>query len=474
VLSTAAITMSLVMLAVTGLGYFYVQGLDGNINRIGPVSLRPDSDRPDKVKKDARNVLVIGSDSRDNSGGIDSGSGSTFTSGQRADTIIMAHLYGDSDAAQLVSFPRDSWVEIPAFTDPKTKRTRAAHRAKINSAISEGGIPLLVDTLESLTGIRIDDFVVIDFAGFQAMVNKLGGVEVCLLKAAKEKDSEIDLQAGRQTISGKQALAFVRQRKELPNGDIDRIARQQHFIGSLVRKTLSGSTLVNPKKVNGLVQTLTSNVSASDSLSFGELVKLGLRLRSFSSGGVAFTTVPFTDINGRRNGQSVVLLDEVKVAALFTRLREDKTPPSLSAKPAPAGTTAAVAGLFVKPSSIKVKVFNGGGTKGLGARAAADLAGRGFVVSGTPGNRGSGATGTLVRYGPDKADSARTLAASIPGATLELDQALTRTLEVVVGLDYNGTRAVTLGKPPAASPTAAPDPGDEPPLQTAATAGCVN
>lgn len=474
VVAGAAMTMSIVMLLVTGLGYFIVSGLDGNINRIGLVSTRPDGQRPDKVKKDARNVLLVGSDSRDNGSGIDRGKGKTFTTGQRADTIIIAHLYADSDAAQLVSFPRDSYVTIPAFTNPKTKKTRAAHKDKINSAISEGGLPLLVATLEDLTGLRIDNFLVIDFAGFKAMVNQLGGVEVCLLKPAKEKESEIDLPAGRQVITGDQALAFVRQRHGLPRGDIDRIARQQVFIGSLIRKVLTKGTLLNISKLKGFLDTLTKNVSTDDGLSFDELVKIGLRLRSFSSGGVAFTTVPFSDPAARRNGASVVLLDDAKVSALFNQLRLDKVPAALAPKPAPGKGVAPVTGLFVKPSAIRVAVFNGGGTKGLGARAATDLAKAGFVITGTPGNRGSGASATVVHYGPDKVDSARTLAASIPGATLQLDSTLTRTLEVVVGLDYSGTQAVTIGKPPASSPTSAPDTGDNAPVQTAANEGCIN
>lgn len=484
VLTGTAMVLSILMFAVTTVGFFAFRNYDGNITRLGPVSLRENQDRPAEAPRDARNILLIGSDTRDTTGAEFQGTGATKTAGQRADTIILAHLYGGSNAAQLVSFPRDSYVTIPEYTNPKTGEVTAEREGKINSAISEGGLPLLVDTLEKLSGLRVDDYVVIDFAGFQAMVNQLGGVEVCLLKDAKEPLSGIDLKAGRQTIEGAQALAFVRQRYGLPNGDIDRIGRQQHFIGSLTRKTLSAGTLLNPFKLNGFLDTATKNVSVSNGLSSTELVSLAQRLRSFSSGGVAFTTIPFTDTGARRDGELVVLLDMPKVETLFAGLRADRAPGELAA-PAPAPdrageptpTAAPAAGLFVRPDLIRVAVYNGAGTSGLGRRVADELATRGFQLPGSPANRGSGASTTVVNYGPDKADSARTLAASIPGSTLNLDPDLGNTLEVVAGSDYTGTVGVTIGAPPAQSAEPTPDataPAAEVPLETAATAGCVN
>ncbi len=472
-LAVVAVTVSAAVLATSGVGYALYAKYDGQINRSGP--LRPDGiTAPPESPGGARNILLIGSDTRATTGAQFQGKGKEFTTGQRADTIILVHLYGGDSAAQLVSFPRDSYVEIPAWTDPQTRVRTPAHMDKINASLAEGGVPLLVATLENLTDVRIDNQVTIDFAGFQAMVDAVGGVEVCLLGPAKEKDSGIDLQAGRQTVRGAQALAFVRQRKELPRGDLDRIARQQAFIGSLVRKVLSAGTLTNPGRLNDFLNQATANVSVDNGFKGGELLALARELKNVGSGGVAFTTVPITSLGASRptsvGTSEVVLIDEPKADELFTQLREDKAPEQLTAaQPDPSAPAAEP--LTVKPGSIKVDVLNAAGTTGLGGRAADDLVARGFAVPAAPGNRGSGASGTVVRYGPDKADSARTLAAAVPGATLELDPSLGSTLELVVGSGYTGTVAVTVGAPSAAPK---PSPGADAPLATAADDGCIN
>ena len=468
-LSWVAVGLSVAIFAVAALGYVFYRRYDGNIERLpGLTQALPGLSKPGAAPGGARNVLLVGSDTRDTTGDEFQGTGREFTSGQRSDTVILAHLYGGSDQAQLVSFPRDSWVTVPAYRDPATGTVHPEHSAKLNSAIELGGPALLIATIERLTDIRVDNYVQIDFAGFQTMVEKLGGVEVCLRAPAKERDSGIDLPAGRQVVKGAQALAFVRQRKELPNGDIDRIRRQQAFIGSITRKVLSSGTLLDPFKLNGFLEAATSSVKVDESLSGSGLTALALRMRNFDAGGVVFTTVPFTDISATRGGQSVVLLDDAKAGALFEALDRDQAPQEAAAPEA----TAASQPLTVGPRSVRVSVFNGAGTAGLGRRAADDLAARGFSVVGAPGNRGDGATGTVIRFGPTRSEAARTLAASVPGAALEQDPALGGTLEVVVGSSWAGAQAVTVGP---AGPSAAPaTPAAEAPAVTAASDGCVD
>ena len=456
------------MLAVAVGGYLLVNKYDRQIDRIPDVFAVSDADRPQETPRDARNILIVGSDSRGDlaAGEGTQGTGEQFVTGQRSDTVILAHLYGDSDKAQLVSFPRDSWVTIPAFTDPVSGELVEEHEGKLNSAFERGGPALLIRTIETLSSLRVDNYMQIDFEGFQSMVNTLGGVEVCLSQPAKEKDSGIDLPAGRQTIQGSQALAFVRQRKGLPRGDLDRIARQQQFIGAVVRKTLSAGTLLNPFKLNGVLNVATEAVQVDDGTSIDDLRDLATRFRTFSAGGVIFTTVPVADASGFRDRQSVVLLDEPRMAALFDALRNDVPPDTPEARsPAPAQ-----APLIVRPEAVRVKVYNGAGVTGLGRQAYDDLAGVGFQMVGAPDNRGSSARMTTVYHGPDKADSARTLAAALPGARTELDPALTRTLDVVVGSSYAGVKAVTVaGSAPAPSPTTTAAPA----VKTAAEDPCA-
>ena len=311
-------------------------------------------------------MLLVGSDSRDGDGnGAFQGKGSEFVSGQRSDTVILAHLYADSDTAQLVSFPRDSYVTIPAHVDPATGEQRPAAKGKLNSAFALGGPALLIATIEELTDVRVDHYVQIDFEGFQAMVDKLGGVEVCLSAPAKEKDSGIDLPAGRQTVRGQQALAFVRQRKELAGGDLDRIRRQQQFIGSITRKVLSAGTLLNPVRLNGFLDVATASLQVDEGLSAGDLKDLALRMRGFDAGGVLFTTVPVADSNKIINRESFVVLDDAKAAVLFDGLRRDDAPGT--AAPAPTATPVAAAPLTVAPDAVRVQVYNA--RRHRGARA---------------------------------------------------------------------------------------------------------
>jgi LCP family protein required for cell wall assembly len=471
-LSWIAVVTSVAVLAAAGTGYALLNKYDGNIERISGRLGLPGVDRPDDGPADAQNILIVGSDSRGDlaPGQGPQGRGKDFVEGQRADTIILAHLYGDSEQAQLVSFPRDSYVDIPAFRDPDTGELVPAHEGKINSSFHEGGPSLLVATVERLTDVRIDHYVQIDFNGFVAMVDRLGGVEVCLSEPAKEKDSGIDLPAGRQTIEGAQALAFVRQRKGLPRGDIDRIARQQQFMGAVIRKTLSAGTLLNPLKLNGFLEAATDSLQVDEQTTIGDLRDLALRMRGANAGGVVFRTVPTSDIGASRGGESVVLLDEPAVDALFDGIRRDVAPGQEQPEPA---DEAPVEELVVAPSAITVQVYNGAGISGLGRRAAADLEELGFRLAAAPTDRGTGASSTVVLHGPDREDSARTLAAALPGATVELDRSLGRTLEVVVGSDYDGAVPVTVGR---AAPSGPARPTGEPtgePVLTAADDVCA-
>ena len=459
VLSWLAVLTSFSILAAAGTGYLLVTRYNGNINRIPGIL----GDREVAAgAQGPRTILIVGSDSRENLAPDEAfqGKGREFVTGQRSDVIILAHLYGSADKAQLVSIPRDAYVPIPAFTKPDTGEFVKAREGKINSAFFQGGPALLAQTVQDLSGVEIDHYMQIDFAGFTQLVDRLDGVEVCLSRPAKEPKSGIDLPAGRQTIGGDQALAFVRQREGLPRSDIDRIERQKRLLASLVRKVLSAQTLANPLKLNSVLEVATSSLEVDEGLTFSALRDLALRFRSFEANGVFFTTVPIADIAARRGRESVVLLDEVGAEQLFSLIARDIPP---DAPPPPVDA----AQIVVPPAQVRVEVFNGAGISGLGARAAADLKRVGFQVVGSPGNRPGEAAGTTVFHGPEKADSARTLAAALPGATIELDPSLGRTLQVVVGASYSGAQPVTVTGPPPPPPTGAP-----PPPATAAADPC--
>ena len=463
ILSWIAVVTSVAVLATAGAGYALVNHYLGNITHLSNVLSGKAA--PPAAPHNAENVLLVGSDSRGNekAGQGAQGSGATFVTGQRSDTVILAHLFGRSNKVEMVSFPRDSIVVIPEYTDAATGRVHHEHRDRINASFALGGPKLLVLTIERLTGIRVDHYLQVDFEGFQTMVDKLGGVDVCLTTAAHDSYSGIDLSAGRHHIGGRDALAFVRQRHGLTRGDLDRIKRQQQFIGSMVHKVLSSGTLLNPLKLNGFINAATKSLQVDSALSLGDMKDLALRFRRFDAGGVLFTTVFVDKINGYIPGLgSVVLLDATKNADLFDSLRRDV---------APGGPPAAAPAvhLTVPPSAIRVRVYNGSGVAGLGRKAATDLGDLHFQVVGTVTTRGTGATATSVLYGPDKADSARTLAAAIPGATISLDPTLGSVLEVVTGSTYTGAHAVTV-----TAPTGTPSPVATTTVTTAAQDPCSN
>ncbi|WP_131772782.1 LCP family protein [Candidatus Protofrankia datiscae] len=312
-----AALVSVLVLAVSGGGWLALRYYD---NKVTHVSLTfPDTgQRPDGAGGATRNILLVGSDSR-------TGTAGEFgeVEGQRSDTTIIAHLDADGSTT-LASFPRDLWVTIPAYTD-SAGRSHKAQQSKLNAAFALGGPSLLVRTIETLTKIRIDHYLQIDFVGFQRMTDALGGVTVCVKALPGGSRSNLDDKmsgwhghVGDNTVNGEQALAFVRQRYGLPEGDLDRIRRQQQFIGVIFRSATSTSTLVNPVRLTSLLDAATSSVTVDAGTSLTDLQPLAVRLRGVGSGGVRFETVPASP--GQAGGQSVLRTDPDKLAAFLADL----------------------------------------------------------------------------------------------------------------------------------------------------------
>jgi LCP family protein required for cell wall assembly len=417
----------------------------------------PSGDRPSKPEGEsgkALNFLLVGSDSRDGltpaelkQAGTEANPGAKLT-----DSIILVHLSPKRDKAVLVSFPRDSWVDIPGHGN-----------ARINTAYAKGehdrkggGPALLIRTIETLTGIYVDHYLEIDFRGFLKMVDALGGVDVCLPTAARDKDSALNLPAGRSHVRGTQALAFVRARKFDPRGDFGRIQRQQQFLGSMLRRATSLGILARPDRLFRFLDTVARSLTVDDKLSFNDMKKLATKLRGLDPAKIVFVTVPYHP-RGVYHGKALVVeLDKTADDALFAAIRADDAIEA-GATPAPAEQPT---DLIVPPSRIHLRVLNGNGASGSAGQAASDLAAVGFQIVRTGDADSTSYAQTIVRYGPSKADSARTVAAAIPGSALQLDQSLGSTIEVVVGQDYRGARTVmmssTTAQPGTPSPSASP------------------
>lgn len=272
----------------------------------------------------AMNILVIGSDSRAESAAAGDGATTSLdwrTGGQRSDVLMVAHLSADGKTAQVVSIPRDSWVPVPGYGT-----------AKINAAFSYGGAGLAVQTVEQLTGVRIDHVVAIDFDGFARVTDALGGVEICVPQTVADGIGTV--QAGCQRMDGQQALEYVRQRKTLPGGDFDRQRRQQNWMRSVLTGLTQQDIASDPLRTADVVRQLAASVQTDDGLGEGQLISLALDHRSLRADDVDFLQAPLADpATGDEGGASVVYLDPDAGAQLWEAVRSDTVPSWVAAHP---------------------------------------------------------------------------------------------------------------------------------------------
>ena len=301
-------------------------------NAIASAVATADSSPTSSPTPTGENFLLMGSDSRDFSGGqaynVAPGS-AAFVTGQRSDVVMLVHIPAGTAKATVVSFPRDSWVALPAYVDAKNVTHPAVH-AKLNAAFSIGGAPLLVATMEQLTGLHIDHFASVNFPGFQGMVNALGGIDVCVATTRHDTNSGDFLTAGEHHINGVQALALVRDRESFPNQDLARIKDQEYFLSVMLQKVLSAGTLTNPLKLTEFLNVATKSLTVDSGLSLGDMRKLASRFSHLDPTHVNFLTAPIANANYRATSsvygnqpQDNVELDPAGMATLFAGLANE-------------------------------------------------------------------------------------------------------------------------------------------------------
>ena len=250
--------------------------------------------------KDSQNFLVIGSDSR-----------SVDASGGRSDVIVLVHINNDRSRVDLVHFPRDLYVSVPGHG-----------KDKINAAYAYGGAPLLVRTVQDLVHIPIDHVAIIGFEGFKAMTDAVGGVDVFAEEASTAPTGNIV--KGLNHLNGDQALAFVRERHQLSEGDISRGRRQEAFIKALMLKGLSKDVLLNPITFAGFADAATKNLTVDSGFSMSDMRSEALQMRNLRGGDIYFTTAPFTGFGTSPIGGSIDILDTVKIQQLSDALQHDQ------------------------------------------------------------------------------------------------------------------------------------------------------
>ncbi|MFF4257363.1 LCP family protein [Streptomyces sp. NPDC001663] len=324
---TAWTAAGIVVLGGTGAGYLYFK-LNGNIKSVD-IDSALGTDRPTKVDNGSENILVLGSDSRSGKnkklgGGTDDGSA-------RSDTAMVVHVYKGHKKASVVSMPRDTLIDRPECTDTDGKTYPAASGVMFNTAYSTGGAACAVKTVESITGLRMDHYLEVDFSGFEKLIDELGGVQVTTTKDIKDSESHLNLKAGTHKLDGEQALGLVRTRHGVGDGsDLGRIQLQQAFIKALVDQVKHVGIFTNPKKLYDLADTATSAVTTDSDLgSVNSLMSFANGLKGISSKNMHMVTMPvqYDPANPNR-----VIVQKTKAEQVWTALKNDRAIPASATK----------------------------------------------------------------------------------------------------------------------------------------------
>jgi len=290
-------------------GWGYLKSLNDGLDRLDAFSDL--DDRPDKVVEGSLNVLVLGSDSRN----------PDSTEGSRADTIMMLHIPDNGASAYTVSLPRDLWVEVPS-----NGADWPGGMSKLNSALSHGGLPLMVQTVENYTGVRIDHLIEIDFDGLKEVVDALGGVTMDV-EPASGFDTLVSIHkpyrefaAGKQELNGEEALDYVRQRKQFDMGDFARMKHQQELLMAMMDKATSAGIITDPNALTSFLQSVIDTVRVDENF---DLMSTALQFSNLRSDDLVFLTSPHLG-SETINGEDVVISDGDTAVGMYQAITNDQ------------------------------------------------------------------------------------------------------------------------------------------------------
>jgi len=419
-------------LGLASVGAWIYQDLNGNISA-ADLDNKLGGDRPANLSPGSKNILVVGSDSRD---GANAKYGKNLNTMQ-SDTLMVMHVPANRKWATVVSFPRDSWVRISAC-DKGDSTTSAPHHAKINEAFSIGGTngevagaaACTIKTVEANTGLRIDHFMSVDFQGFKGMVNALGGIEVCPEQAIRDEKAHLELEAGCQNIKDEKALGYVRARYSVGDGsDLGRIGRQQEFMEALADK--AQSKLTSPNALYDFLQSATKSLTTDKNLAgIKPLYGLASEVKGIPSQKLTFLTVPnYPREADVATDKANVVWQYPQADDLFTSLAKDREVDKKELQ--------ADAKDLVPASSVRVQVLNGTGVSGRAAAVATKLREAGLTVVST-GNAPETARTTTATYPQEMGEQAQVLASRLPGArATQAADAVAGVVTLVVGTDLD-------------------------------------
>jgi LCP family protein required for cell wall assembly len=441
----AAIAAALVLIA-TGVGRRTYDSFASSLASVEGLSLG-------NGKDGALDILLVGTDSRTDAHGnpLSQRELDALRAGEEVanntDTIILVRVPNDGSSATAISIPRDTYVEVPDIGMSKINAAYGATKelARLDAAESgadaaeaektstKAGREALIESVADLTGVTVDHYAEVGLLGFVLLTDAVGGVDVCLNAAVDEPLSGAHFQAGEQTLQGSDALSFVRQRHDLPRGDLDRIVRQQVFMASLVQKVLSAKTLSNPSKVAQLTAAVQRSVALD---SDWDIVQLATQMQGLAGGSVQFSTIPVQDINAMTDfGESVVQVDPDEVREHVAGLVDEEA----GQEGSETNTTSDTPVPDIDPSTVTVDVSNAGSVSGLASAVSLAMSSEGYV-EGRIGNYSGGTMSSTTLYTADAdSDEALAVAAVLGDVDIESDPSLPAgTVEVVLADDYTG------------------------------------
>ena len=470
---TAIVVASALVMAVTGTAWGLYRDVTAGITTTDVIAGGGDGGD--------QNILLVGVDSRTDAQGrplppevqrmLSSG---PDTGVLNSDTIILLHVPEGGGAATAFSIPRDAYVHIPGYRRDKINaaypvtKARAAERlvaegvrdpARVEAESAQQGRSTLIRAVEDLTGQTIDHYAEVNLLGFHNLTTAIGGVDVCLRAPVDDPLSGARLPAGRQTISGTDALAFVRQRHGLPDGDLSRIRRQQVFLAAVADKILAGGTLTDPARLGALVEVAQQSLVIDEGW---DLLAFAQQAADLAAGNLQFVTIPTSGRETNTRGD-VVLVEPFAVEQFIEQRIAEQAAAAAAAEAAAASAVPPPPGDLVA-SRYVVDVRNGSDMGGLAASVAEHLRNLGFA-RGRVDNAEATDT-SVVRYtGPD-GDAAQAVAEQLGGIDVESDGSVARGhLVVVLGTDFDPAVVPAAAEAtPTPTPTPEPAPGPTDPI----------
>lgn len=307
VITTVALGLVAIIVAAVGVFAFRLQSSTSQIEAVEE-AFPDESLRPEPFEGEGNaplNYLLLGTDTREE------GASLLDDIGSRSDTILVVHIPADRESVQVMSIMRDSYVDIPGYG-----------QAKVNSALAYGGVPLLVQVVEGLIGQRIDDVAIIDFAGFEGLTTALGGVTVQNETAFTTRGGDYTFAQGEVTLSGEQALAYVRERYAFSDGDYQRVRNQQAFMRALLDRMLQPSVIGNPITLTNSIDAIAPYVATTDGLTNSVILGLAADFAGSGRPTVNTFTLP-TNGTGMVGSESVVFVDYEELALVQAAFQQE-------------------------------------------------------------------------------------------------------------------------------------------------------